>query len=48
MAPDASTMGKKEAQSPSDAFVERVKKQLSNAENLPEGDGDGYSSTIPQ
>ena len=29
-------------------FIERVKEQLSSAENLPENDEDAFTSTVPQ
>jgi hypothetical protein len=46
--PDAAAMGKNQAQSSTDAFIERVKKQLSSSENLPENDEDAFTSTVPQ
>jgi hypothetical protein len=46
--PDAATMGKKQAKNSTDAFIERVKEQLSSPENLPENDEDAFTSTIPQ
>ena len=46
--PDAAMMGKNQAKNSTDAFIARVKEQLSNPENLPGNDEDAFTSTIPQ
>jgi len=46
--PDASVTTKNKAQSSTEAFIARVKEQLSNPENLSESDEDPFISTIPQ
>jgi len=46
--PDAAAMGKNQIKSSTDAFIARVKEQLSSPENLPGNDEDALSSTIPQ
>jgi hypothetical protein len=46
--PDAAMMGKKQAKNSTDAFIARVKEQLSSPENLPGNDEDAFTSTIPQ
>ena len=46
--PDAAKMGKNQAKASTDAFIARVKEQLSSRENLPGNDEDAFTSTIPQ
>jgi hypothetical protein len=46
--PDASVTTKNKAQSSTEAFIARVKEQLSNPANLSENDEDPFISTIPQ
>ncbi|MCP4766698.1 MAG: hypothetical protein GY875_10530 [Gammaproteobacteria bacterium] len=46
--PDAATMGKNQAKSSTDAFIARVKEQLSNPESQPGKDEDAFTSTVPQ
>jgi len=46
--PDAAMMGKKQTKNSTDAFIARVKEQLSSPENLPGNDEDAFTSTIPQ
>ena len=48
IAPDASVMSKKQPQNSTEAFISRVKEQLSSPENLPETGEDAFSSTVPQ
>ena len=46
--PDAATMGKNPAKNSTEAFIARVKEQLSSPENLSDNDEDAFTSTIPQ